>query len=112
MGVLRSRVAAARTTANGLRRALRRHPARATAAGLLTVGLLVSASAVIWVQGSARRGVYAVDDVPSAPVAIVLGAGVHDGTPSPYLQARLDDAATLYRTGKVQAILVSGDHGR
>lgn len=49
--------------------------------------------------------------VPAAPVAIVLGAGLYRGSPSPFLAARLDLAAWLYRSGKVRVILVSGDNG-
>ena len=50
--------------------------------------------------------------VPSAPVALVLGAKVYpDGTPSPFLAARLDLAKQLYDAGKVRVVLVSGDNG-
>lgn len=51
-------------------------------------------------------------DAPSAPVALVFGAGLWDGEPSPYLAHRLDTAAELYRSGKVRAVLVSGDNSR
>ncbi|MGH3311052.1 MAG: SanA/YdcF family protein [Streptomyces sp.] len=51
-------------------------------------------------------------DAPSAPVALVFGAGLWDGAPSPYLAHRLDTAAELYERGKVRAILVSGDNSR
>ena len=48
-----------------------------------------------------------------APVAIVLGAAVDaDGQPSPWLAHRLDTAAELYTSGRVEAILVSGDNRR
>ena len=47
------------------------------------------------------------------PVAIVLGAAVDaDGQPSPWLAHRLDTAAELYTSGRVEAILVSGDNRR
>ena len=56
---------------------------------------------------------YAEDAVPAAPVALVLGSEVYaDGSPSPFLAARLDIARRLLAAGKVRAILVSGDHGR
>jgi vancomycin permeability regulator SanA len=49
---------------------------------------------------------------PSAPVTMVLGAEVYpDGRPSPALQARLDVALELYRTGKTRALLLSGGNG-
>ena len=45
-------------------------------------------------------------------VAIVPGARVfEDGTPSHALADRLHAALELYRAGRVQKILVSGDHG-
>lgn len=50
---------------------------------------------------------------PTRSVALVLGAGVlPGGTPTPFLQQRLDLAHDLYAAGRVRAILVSGDHGR
>ncbi len=51
-------------------------------------------------------------DAPAAPVALVFGAGLWDGEPSPYLAHRLDAAADLYERGKVRAVLVSGDNSR
>ncbi|MEE9964058.1 MAG: YdcF family protein [Propionicimonas sp.] len=52
-----------------------------------------------------------LEAVASAPVAIVFGAGLWStGKPMPYLSARLDLAAELFRAGKVKAILVSGDN--
>lgn len=38
-------------------------------------------------------------DVPHTEVAVVFGAGLWDGEPSPYLAHRLDAAAELYRAG-------------
>jgi len=64
-----------------------------------------------WVRSSAAGYLYSVDDVPPAPVALVLGAQVYpDGTPSPFLAARLDLAKQLFDAGKVQVLLVSGDN--
>lgn len=54
---------------------------------------------------------YSADNAPSAPVAIVLGAGLsRSGVPSPVLQDRVDTAADLYFAGKVQKLLMSGDN--
>jgi vancomycin permeability regulator SanA len=50
---------------------------------------------------------------PTRAVALVLGAGVlPGGTPTPFLQQRLDLAHALFEHRRVRAILVSGDHGR
>ncbi|GIG87655.1 membrane protein [Plantactinospora endophytica] len=84
--------------------------------GLLVAALLLPVSvvgSVVWVRRSAQNHVFAVADVPAAPVALVLGAQVYpDGTPSPFLAARLGLAKELLDAGKVRALLVSGDHGR
>ena len=48
--------------------------------------------------------------VPAVPTAIVFGAGVYsDGTPSGLLVERMKVAAELFQTGKVKAVLLSGD---
>ena len=54
---------------------------------------------------------YLPGDVPSAPAALVLGAGLNrDGTPGVVLQDRVRTASDLYFSGKVQKILMSGDN--
>ncbi|MCX4470100.1 YdcF family protein [Micromonospora sp. NBC_01655] len=77
-------------------------------AALLTGGTVAS---VAWVRGGAEGHIFAEQDVPEAPVALVLGTKVHpDGTPSPFLTARLEIAQRLLTAGKVRAILLSGDN--
>lgn len=52
----------------------------------------------------------AVQDTPPRPVALVFGAGLNrDGSPSWMLADRLDAAIALYRAGKVQSLLMTGD---
>jgi len=51
-------------------------------------------------------------DVPNAEVAIVPGASVLNGKPSPVLSARADTAIELFESGKVSKILVTGDNGQ
>jgi vancomycin permeability regulator SanA len=81
-------------------------------AAVLCAGAVVG-GAVWWVRSTADGHLYSLTDVPERPVAIVLGAQVYeDGTPSPFLAARLDLARQLYQAGKVRAILVSGDDGQ
>jgi vancomycin permeability regulator SanA len=92
---------------------LRRWARRLT---LLSVaGALLAAAAVVgsvwWVRAESRDHVFAEQDVPAAPVALVLGAKVDPGgIPSPFLAARLEIARRLFEAGKVRAVLVSGDH--
>lgn len=50
--------------------------------------------------------------IPSAPVALVFGAGLkNNGTPSDVLSDRVLTAVELYNVKKVQKILMSGDNG-
>jgi vancomycin permeability regulator SanA len=50
-------------------------------------------------------------DVSHHQVALVLGAGLtRDGTPTWFLADRLDAAIRLYRMGKVDGLLMSGDN--
>ncbi|MET8287415.1 ElyC/SanA/YdcF family protein [Streptomyces sp. NPDC005132] len=51
-------------------------------------------------------------DVPRTGVAMVFGAGLWNGEPSPYLAHRLDAAARLYRAGRIEVVLVTGDNSR
>ncbi|WP_217428574.1 SanA/YdcF family protein [Microlunatus speluncae] len=81
-----------------------------TALGGLIVGGLGLLATIRYVRGGAGRHLHSVADVPTAPVALVLGAKVHpDGHPSSFLAARLDLALRLYRAGKVERLLLSGD---
>lgn len=80
---------------------------------LLALVVLVGAGPYLWIRFATAGRIHTVADAPTAPVAIVLGAGVTaDGTPKPYLRVRLEDTLRLYRDGKVRAVLVSGDHGQ
>ncbi|MFJ1583749.1 vancomycin high temperature exclusion protein [Streptomyces sp. NPDC088197] len=65
-----------------------------------------------WLRLADGGRVRTLDDVPKEPVAVVFGAGLWDGKPSPYLAHRLDAAATLYRTGRIRVVLVTGDNSR
>jgi vancomycin permeability regulator SanA len=51
-----------------------------------------------------------VQQIPSRPVAMVFGAGLNrDGSPSWVLSDRLDGAIALYKAGKVNQLLMTGD---
>ena len=83
---------------------------------VVSLVVLVVVSANVWIWGASAGRIEelgAPDDTAAAPVAIVLGAAVHaDGQPSPWLSYHLDTAADLYTSGRVEAILVSGDNRR
>jgi vancomycin permeability regulator SanA len=97
-------------TAEGRRaRWLRRAVVAAVVGAVLLTGATVAS--VSWIRGAADGHLYAEADVPEAPVALVLGTKVHpDGTPSPFLTARLEIARRLLAAGRVRAILLSGDN--
>jgi vancomycin permeability regulator SanA len=48
--------------------------------------------------------------VPIRPVAIVFGAGVADGKPTPALADRIRGGVDLYRSGRVGHLLMTGDN--
>lgn len=97
----------------GLGYPLRRWPrASGVLAGVavLLVLLVVGSNAYILLTTSGES-TSTVADVPKAPVAIVPGALVMpSGKMSVMLADRVKDAARLWRAGKVEKILVSGDH--
>jgi len=53
---------------------------------------------------------FSAADVPARRAAIVFGAGIRNGQPSPVLRDRVQTAANLYFSGKVEKILMSGDN--
>lgn len=70
-------------------------------------GLLVNG----WMVAAVRKWLHHdIDRIPASHTAIVPGARVYpDGAPSPVLEDRLATALHLYRTGKVEFIMASGD---
>ena len=66
------------------------------------------------IVGLGGRGVETTpDEVPHAQAALVLGAQVMpNGAPSSMLSDRITAAAELYKAGRVDKLLLSGDHGR
>jgi vancomycin permeability regulator SanA len=52
-----------------------------------------------------------LENAPAKPVVIVFGAGLtRDGRPTRVLRDRVETAVELYRTGKVEKLLMSGDN--
>lgn len=81
-------------------------------AGSAVTGLLLVAALNGYVLVRAGGAAHDVDGVHHAQVAIVPGALVQpDGRLSGMLEDRVDGAIALYEAGKVDKILVSGDHG-
>ena len=76
----------------------------------LEIALLAGAN--YQVEAEARGRVYAdLNAVPARRAALVLGTSpTTAGRPNLYYTARLEAAAALYRAGKVQDFILSGDN--
>ena len=80
-------------------------PVVALAALVVALPLYVVAATRPYRYGDAAQ-------VPPRRVAIVFGAGVVNGVPTPALAERVRGAAELYRLGRVQKLLMTGDNSR
>jgi SanA protein len=81
-------------------------------AGMVVALVLLVAVANLYVLAKGGDSTPEVADVPRTEVAIVPGALVEpDGDLSAMLAARVEQASRLWHAGKVEKILVSGDHG-
>jgi SanA protein len=89
-----------------------------TLKNLFTISAVVGSGAILllgisnltaWLYAKPRT--FSLHESPTAPVAIVFGAGLaRDGSPSPVLRDRVATAAQLYFEGKVSKLLMSGDN--
>lgn len=76
----------------------------------LTIGLLIFLGINLLVVSYSKL-IYNSEDIQNAQVGLVLGAKVRADNLSPIFRDRLDSAFELYKKGKINKILVSGDHG-
>ncbi|WP_300674288.1 ElyC/SanA/YdcF family protein [Soonwooa sp.] len=89
---------------------------------IILIGLIlavVSALFIWWANHSIESKTEAfnsfnIDDVPNEKVGLVLGASktLANGYPNLYFNYRIDAATELYKAGKVQYFIVSGDNSR
>ncbi|MDC2953243.1 ElyC/SanA/YdcF family protein [Streptomyces gilvifuscus] len=75
-------------------------------------GCVLALLPVTWLYVSTAGRLGTVADAPRTEVAVVFGAGLFNGEPSPYLANRLNAAAKLYRENRVEVVLVTGDNSR
>lgn len=75
-------------------------------AALAIVGVIVLVSVLVLLEG--RRDDLRQGTVARVGAAIVLGAQLENGAPSPAFQARLDHVFDLYRRGQVRQIILTG----
>ncbi|MFE4290340.1 vancomycin high temperature exclusion protein [Streptomyces sp. NPDC056647] len=90
-----------------LTRRRRRHLVQA-----VMLGCALALAPATWMHAVADSRISTVAEVPARDVAVVFGAGLWSGRPTPYLAHRLDAAAELYGAGKVKVVLVTGDNSR
>ncbi len=80
--------------------------------GTSLVFFLVGVSIIVQIQRGFKDKIFSIDQVPPAPIALVLGASVKlDGTPSDALRDRVETGIRLYKAKKVAALLMTGDDG-
>ncbi len=78
---------------------------------LLLLILLTGAGIPLITCLSSYHKIVQSDEAPQKKVAIVFGAGLQpNGRPSPILSYRVKTAVELYKKGKVQYLLMSGDN--
>ena len=78
-------------------------------------GVLVWTGYNVWmVQRSAARVTSVAAEVPVRPIALVLGTSMTlaSGQINVHWRGRMDAAAALYKAGRVERLLVSGDNRR
>jgi SanA protein len=84
---------------------------RALILTLIVLGLIVLLGPRILTSLLSWSRIYNMDNAPSERVAIVFGAGLtYSGQPTAILKDRVETAAQLYFSGKVEKLLMSGDN--
>ncbi|MEE1239421.1 MAG: ElyC/SanA/YdcF family protein [Acutalibacteraceae bacterium] len=84
---------------------------------LFSTALLVAAMALIpnfIVVNKAKNNIISLEEaqiLSDIDCAVILGAGVRDGKPTPMLKDRLLTGIELYKSGAVKKLIMSGDHG-
>lgn len=80
---------------------------------LAITGLVVIISINYYVTSSTKTKIYySAKKFPKNDVGIIFGAGINGDQPSKYLKDRLDAGILLWKTKRINKILLSGDNGR
>ncbi len=82
---------------------------------LVVVVVAVVFATDAWVKQSTRSQIYSeVAAIPHNKVGLLLGTAktLKDGSTNLYYQYRINAAVALYKAGKIDFVLVSGDNGR
>lgn len=87
---------------------------KASIAAVLLIIVIVIATDN-WVTGSTKQQLYtSIEKIPHNKIGLLLGTSktLSKGQINLYYQYRIDAAVALYKAGKIDFILVSGDNGR
>lgn len=87
---------------------------------ILLLSLTVLCAAAVfgvdfYVKNSVKDRIITAEEasvITDTDCAVVLGAGVRNGKPTPMLRDRILTGIALYENGAVPKIIMSGDHGR
>jgi SanA protein len=84
-----------------------------TLAYVCLIGLVTIISVNVYVKNSTKKNIhYSLKRFPKNDVGIIFGAGINGNKPSKYLKDRLDAGILLYKSKRINKILLSGDNGR
>lgn len=81
--------------------------------GVPGVGILFFIVSNLWVVGSTKSNVFSdISKLPDHRIALVLGTSNKTtlGTPNQFFEKRMDTAAELYKMGKIDHFILSGDN--
>jgi len=80
---------------------------------LAIIGLVAIVSVNYYVKSSTKKHIYySLKKFPKNDVGIIFGAGINGDQPGKYLKDRLDAGILLYKSNRINKILLSGDNGR
>ncbi|MGN0492402.1 MAG: vancomycin high temperature exclusion protein [Acutalibacteraceae bacterium] len=84
---------------------------------LISAAVLLAAAALVpnfIVVNKTKNSIISLEEaaeLSDADCAVILGAGVRDGKPTSMLEDRLLTGISLYESGAVKKLIMSGDHG-
>lgn len=82
---------------------------------IIIIGIITVWGVDRWVSASAKTNMYSnVANVPAKKVGLLLGTSKYlvDSTVNLYYRYRIDATVALYKAGKIQYVLISGDNSR
>lgn len=77
------------------------------------IGLVAIISVNVYVKSTTKKHInHSLNKFPKNDLGIIFGAGIKGDQPSKYLKDRLDAGILLYKSKRINKILLSGDNGR